>query len=202
LRNQLMTLLFAGHETTASALGWTWALLSEHPDAAARVENEATRVLATGPPSGAALMELRYTEQCLMESMRIYPPGWMLDRVALADDVLGGFRVPAGTLLLLSPYVTQRSAAYWPDPLRFDPDRFGGAGVAGLPRFTYFPFGGGPRRCIGMEFAITQAKLIIARISRRYRLRLVPGHVVGAEPSVTLRAKHGVRMTIEARDGA
>ncbi len=131
--------------------------------------------------------------------MRLYPPAWIITRKALADDEICGYRVPANALVVTSPYVTHRQAAVWREPETFDPDRFTEERVAGRPRFAFYPFGGGPRLCIGDQFAMTEARLIIASVAQRYRLRLVPGHPIVVEPGVTLRPKHGLMMKLEKR---
>ena len=202
LRDEMMTLLIAGHETVASALAWTWYLLATDPAAEAKLHAELAAVLGGRTPQVDDLPDLRYTQAVFEEALRLYPPAWIITRKALADDVIGGCRVPANALVVASPYVTQRQAAFWPDPEAFDPDRFSEARVAGRPRFAYYPFGGGPRLCIGDQFALTEAKLIIAMVAQRCRLTPVPGHPIAVEPGVTLRPKHGLLMRIEMRDVA
>jgi cytochrome P450 len=202
LRDEMMTLLIAGHETVASALAWTWYLLATDPAAEAKLHAELAAVLGGRTPQVDDLPDLRYTQAVFEEALRLYPPAWIITRKALADDVIGGCRVPANALVVASPYVTQRQAAFWPDPEAFDPDRFSEARVAGRPRFAYYPFGGGPRLCIGDQFALTEAKLIIAMVAQRCRLTPVPGHPIAVEPGVTLRPKHGLLMRIESRDVA
>jgi len=199
LRDEMMTLLIAGHETVASALAWVWYLLATDPAAEAKLHAELAAVLGGRAPEVDDLPDLRYTLAVFEEALRLYPPAWIITRKALADDVIGGYRVPANALVVTSPYVTHRQAAVWPEPEVFDPDRFAEARVAERPRFAFYPFGGGPRLCIGDQFALTEARLIIASVAQRYRLRLVPGHPIAVEPGVTLRPKHGLLMKLEKR---
>ena len=200
LRDEMMTVLIAGHETVASALAWTWYLLATDPAAEAKLHAELTAVLGGRTPQVDDLPHLRYTQAVFEEALRLYPPAWIITRKALADDVILGCRVPANALVVTSPYVTHRQAAVWTDPEAFDPDRFTGERDADRPRFAYYPFGGGPRLCIGDQFAMTEAKLVIATVAQRCRLRPVPDHPIAVEPGVTLRPKHGLLMQIEMRD--
>jgi cytochrome P450 len=199
LRDEMLTLLIAGHETVASALAWAWYLLATDPAAEAKLHAELAAVLAGRAPQVDDLPNLRYTQAVFEEALRLYPPAWIITRKALADDEIGGYRVPANALVVASPYVTHRQAALWHDPEAFDPDRFTEEHAASRPRFAYYPFGGGPRLCIGDQFALTEARLIIATVAQRYRLRLVAGHPIAVEPGVTLRPKHGLMMNLEAR---
>jgi cytochrome P450 len=197
LRDEVLTMLTAGHETTANALAWTFYLLSKHPDVARRVEAE---IDALGHLPGVAdLARLTYTDQVLSEVMRLYPPVWMLARRAVEDDVLGGFRVPAGTYVILAPYVTQRHPGHWENPEGFDPERFAPGRAHERAKLAYFPFAAGPRKCIGDHFARMEALLVIATLVQRYRLELMPGREVLAEPNLTLRPKGGLPMTLRAR---
>jgi cytochrome P450 len=202
LRDEMMTLLIAGHETVASALAWTWYLLATDPAAEAKLHAELAAVLGGRTPQVDDLSDLRYTQAVFEEALRLYPPAWIITRKALAGDEILGCRVPANALVVTSPYVTHRQAAAWTDPEAFDPDRFTGDRDAGRPRFAYYPFGGGPRLCIGDQFAMTEAKLIIATVAQRCRLTPVPGHPIAVEPGVTLRPKHGLLMRIEMRNVA
>ena len=199
LRDEILTIFLAGHETTANALTWTWYLLARHPEAEARLHDELDRVLGGRPPCFADLAELKWTRMVLEEAMRLYPPAHTISRTALGEDRIGGVRVPRGASITISIYVTHRSPNIWPEPERFDPERFAPAAVAGRHRFAYLPFGGGPRICIGSSFAMAEAQVIIAAIAQRYRLRLAPGHVVEPIGLVTLRAKSGVWVTLEPR---
>jgi cytochrome P450 len=199
LRDEILTIFLAGHETTANALAWTWYLLARHPEAEARLHDELDRVLGGRLPSLADLAELKWTRMVLEEAMRLYPPAHTISRTALGEDWIGGVRVPRGASITISIYVTHRSPNIWPEPERFDPERFTPAAVAARHRFAYLPFGGGPRICIGSSFAMAEAQVIVAMIAQRYRLRLAPGHVVEPVGLVTLRAKNGVWVTLEPR---
>ena len=201
LRDEAMTIFLAGHETTANALTWTWYLLSQHPEVETRLHEEVDAVLAGRPPTVEDLPRLRYTEMVLAEAMRLYPPAWVLGRRALKDYEVGGYRVPAGSIVIMSQYVMHRDERYFPDPLRFDPERWTPEAKEARPQFSYFPFGGGPRRCIGDGFAWMEGILVIATLAQSWRMRLVPGHPVELQPVVTLRPKHGMRMTLERRKG-
>jgi len=199
LRDEILTLLLAGHETTAMALSWTIYLLSLHPAARRAVEAEAREVLGDRRPGVDDLPRLRFARMVLEESMRLYPPAWIIGRRAVAEYPIGGFVAPARSLFLMSPYVLQRDARYYTNPERFDPDRWTPEFRAALPKFAYFPFGGGPRQCIGESFAWMELVLVMTTIAQRWRLRLVPGHPVVPQPLVTLRTKHGMRMTVQKR---
>jgi cytochrome P450 len=195
LRDEVMTLLLAGHETTSNALLWTWYLLSLNPVAEERWREELRAVLGGRAPTIDDVPALRYTEMLLAESMRLFPPAWGVGRRALRDVTLGGFMVRAGCIVALSPYVMHRDERFWPDPLRFDPERFTPEARAARPRFAYFPFGGGARSCIGEPFAWMEGVLLLAAIGQRWRLRLVPGHPVEPQALITLRPRFGMKMT-------
>jgi cytochrome P450 len=199
LRDEAMTIFLAGHETTANAMAWTWHLLSQNPEAEGRLHEELDRVLEGRAPGVADLPRLRYTEMVLSESMRLFPPAWILGRRAIVDHELGGYRIPAGSIVLLSQWITHRDARYFPDPLRFDPQRFTAEAQAARPRFSYFPFGGGPRVCIGEGFAWMEGVLVLATIARRWRFLPVDGIPVTPAAMITLRPKSGLPMRIEAR---
>jgi cytochrome P450 len=199
LRDEAMTIFLAGHETTANAMAWTWHLLSQNPEAEARLHEELDRVLEGRAPGVADLPRLRYAEMVLSESMRLFPPAWILGRRAIVDHDLGGYRIPAGSILLLSQWITHRDARYFPDPLRFDPQRFTPEAQASRPKFSYFPFGGGPRVCIGEGFAWMEGVLVLATIARRWRFVPVDGIPVTPAAMITLRPKSGLPMRIEAR---
>jgi cytochrome P450 len=199
LRDEILTIFMAGHETTANALTWAWYLLARHPEAEARLHDEIDRVLGGRTAGFADVAKLEWTRMVIEEAMRLYPPAHTIARTALAEDRIGGVRIPAGSLMSISPYVTHRNPNLWPQPERFDPERFAPAAVARRHRFAYLPFGGGPRVCIGNSFAITEAQVIMASIAQRYRLRLAPGHVVEPIGLVTLRAKNGVWVMLEPR---
>jgi cytochrome P450 len=200
VRDEAMTIFLAGHETTANALTWTWYLLSTAPAVEARLHEEVDRALQGRLPRVGDIASLPYVERVVTESMRLYPPAWLIGRRAIADDQLGAYVVPARTILVMSPFVTQRDGRFYKDPERFDPDRWTPEFRATLPKFAYFPFGGGPRQCIGESFAWMELILLVATIAQQWRLQLVPGHPVVPEPLVTLRTKHGMRMTVHRRD--
>ncbi|MDX1663615.1 MAG: cytochrome P450 [Candidatus Promineifilaceae bacterium] len=204
VRDEVMTIMLAGHETTALALSWTFYLLSQHPEVRRRLEAEVDERLDSRTPTFADIPELPYTTMVIEESMRIYPPAYFISRWCNDADVVGGYDVPAGSVISISPFMTHRHPDYWPDAERFDPERFTPEQQAQRPRFAYIPFGGGPRQCIGNRFAMTEAILILAMVSQRFRLELVSGHPVEPEPLITLRPKYGVLMQLERRvaDGA
>jgi cytochrome P450 len=199
LRDEAMTIFLAGHETTANALTWTWYLLSQHPEIEARFHAEVDSALGGRLPTVDDLAVLPYTRMVLAESMRLYPPAWILGRRALGPFEANGYDIPPRSIVLLCQYVTHRDARWFPDPARFDPERFTPERQADRPRFAYFPFGGGPRVCIGEQFAWMEGIILLATIAQRWRFRLVPGHPVALQPIITLRPKFGMRMTIEPR---
>ena len=199
LRDEAMTIFLAGHETTANALTWTWYLLSQHPDVETRLHAEVDSALGRRLPTADDLAVLPYTRMVLAESMRLYPPAWILGRRALAPFEADGYEIPGRSIVLMSQYVTHRDARWFPDPERFDPERFSTERQAERPKFAYFPFGGGPRVCIGEQFAWMEGVILLATIAQRWKLRLVPGHPVALQPIITLRPKHGMAMTIEKR---
>jgi cytochrome P450 len=201
VRDEAMTIFLAGHETTANALTWTWYLLSGAPEVEARLHDEIGRVLQGRLPAAVDLGALPFVEKVVAESMRLYPPAWIVGRRAIDEYPIGRYVAPAKSLFLFSPYVVQRDARFFAEPERFNPDRWTPEFKASLPPFAYFPFGGGPRRCIGESFAWMELVLVVATIAQRWTLRLVPGHPVETQPLVTLRTKHGMRMTLERRIG-
>jgi cytochrome P450 len=202
LRDEIVTIFLAGYETVANAMTWSWYLLSENPEAAAMMEREIDSVLGGRLPTAADLPNLQYTEMVFSEAMRLYPPAWAMGRQSTRIVELGPYRLPAGTHFLFSPYVMQRTGKYFPDPLRFDPTRFTPEQKAARPRFAYFPFGGGPRQCIGEGFAWTEGLLVLATLAQRWRFRMVPGQRVEVQPKITLRPKFPVMMTAEERTAA
>jgi cytochrome P450 len=199
LRDEVMTLFLAGHETTANTLAWTFWLLSLNVAAEAKLAEELERVLDGRAPTVDDLPSLPYAERVIKESMRLYPPAWVMGREATEECEVGGYQMPAGTTALMSQWVMHRDPRYHHDPNRFDPDRWTTEYEEGLPRFAYFPFGGGPRQCIGASFAITEARLILATVAQRYKMELAPGQRVEPYASVTLRPKEGIRMTLVER---
>ena len=195
VRDEVLTLMVAGHETTANALCWTFLLLAQHPHIEARLREEYQQVLNGRAPQMEDLPQLPLTRMVLEESMRLYPPAWAFARQAIAEDAIGGYTIPKGAYVLMFPSMTHRHPAFWERPDVFDPERFAPERVVGRHRFAYFPFGGGPRLCIGNQFALTEAQLILATILPRYQLRLLPGASVVPEPLVTLRPRGGLLMT-------
>jgi cytochrome P450 len=202
LRDEAMTLFLAGHETTANALTWTWYLLSQHPDVEARLHAEIDSALGERLPSADDLGALPYTRMVLAESMRLYPPAWIVGRRAIGPFEANGYTIPARSIVLMCQYTMHRDARWFPDPERFDPERFLPEHQAERPKFAYFPFGGGPRVCIGEQFAWMEGVIALATIAQRWQLRLAPGHPVALQPIITLRPKHGMRMTVEPRGRA
>ena len=199
LRDEVMTMLLAGHETTSLALSWTYYLLSRHPDVERRIAEEVDRVIGDARPAFAHVDRLTWTRRTLEESLRLYPPAWGFSRQALADDEIGGFRVRRGSIAFVIPFVLHRRPALWPDPQRFDPERFTPEREDARPRFAYIPFGGGPRGCIGNQFAMLEAQLIVAAIAQRYRLTLVPNQTIQPKALITLRPTPGIAATITRR---
>jgi cytochrome P450 len=197
LRNEILTLLLAGHETTANALTWTFYLLAHHPETMERLHDEVAAVLGGRAPAYEDLFRLPFAERVLRESMRLYPPIWALERRAVQDDELGGHLIPAGSTVVVSPWVTHRHPAFWDHPDRFDPDRFTEERSKGRPPLAYFPFGAGPRFCVGAHFGMAEALLVIALVASHWKLRLAPGHAVTPQPGITLRARDGVWVTLE-----
>ncbi len=194
LRNEVLTLFVAGHETTSNALAWTWYLLARHPEVERRLRAELDGVLGGRCPGFEDVQRLPYTRMVLDEAMRLYPPAWGTSRNAAVEDEIGGFRIRKGGLVLLSPWVTHRRPDLWEDPERFDPERFTAERSAGRPRFAHFPFGAGPHLCIGSAFALTEAVLVLAATAQRYRLELVRDAEVVPEALVTLRPRGGLPM--------
>jgi cytochrome P450 len=200
LRDEVVTLVLAGHETTALVLFYTFYLLSQSPDAEERLAAELRAVLPNRSPTAADVPNLKYTEWVVREAMRLYPPAWGIAREALADCEIGGYRVPKGTQIFMTQWLVHRDARWFDDPEVFRPERWDNDLIKRLPRCAYFPFGDGPRVCIGNHFAMMEAVLILATIARRYRLSVEPGQTLELLPSITLRPKHGLRMRVRARD--
>jgi len=202
LRDQVITIFLAGHETVANALSWTWYLLSQNPDCERRFHHEIDRELQGRLPTFDDVPRLRYVEMVLAESMRLYPSAWAMGRYARHDFQLGEFFLPAKTTVLMSQFITHRDPRFFPDPLRFDPERFTPEARSRRTKLTYFPFGAGVRQCIGESFAWMEGVLLLATLAQKWKLRLVPGHRVEPEPLITLRPKYGMRMQVESRDGS
>jgi cytochrome P450 len=199
LRDEAVTILHAGFETTAIALSWTWYLLSQHPRVEAELMAELHSVLGGRPPSVADLPQLRYTEMVFQEVMRLFPPSWGLTRLATQECAVGGYLIPKGASLAVSQWVMHRDPRYFDDPEAFYPERWADGLEKRLPRFAYFPFGGGPRLCIGKAFALMEGVLLLATIAQAFKLTLAPGQHVTPHPSLTLRPRDGVRMILYRR---
>jgi len=198
LLDEIMTLIVAGHETTASSLNWFWYLLTQAPEAEARIHAEVDAG-ADAPPAYDALAQFPYVRRALDETLRLYPPGWLLTRRSLSAGALAGYSLPAGTDVLISPYIVQRHPAFWDAPDTFDPDRFLPEAVAARNRFAYLPFGLGPRACIGEHLAIIEMHAHAIMLARRFSLRLVPGQTIEIEPQVNLRTRQSVHMHVRMR---
>lgn len=190
LRNETITFLLAGHETTANALSWAFYLLSQNPDVERQLREELAAVPDGGPPTVEHFPHLKFTTMVIQESMRLYPPIWAMERRAIADDVMGGFHIPAGSSVVISPYVLHRNEKFWPNAERFDPTRFS------TKPHAYIPFGSGPRFCIGAEFAMMEARLIVPMVAQACHLELVPGRPIVPLPGITLRPQNGLPMTV------
>ncbi len=199
VRNQVVTIFMAGHETTALALTWTWYLLSQHPVVEGRLHAELQAALGGRAPRHEDLAKLPYARMVVEESMRLYPPAHTLSRTAIGEDEVLGRRIPKGAQILIVPWLLHRNPRLWEGPERFDPERFAPERVASRHRFAYIPFGAGPRICIGAAFAMAEATLILATVAQRYRLRLKPGFPVEPQGLITLRPRHGMRMILERR---
>jgi cytochrome P450 len=199
VRDQVVTIFMAGHETTAQALSWTFYLLSQHPDVEGKLHDELATVLAGRTPRHVDLAELRYTRMVIEESMRLFPPAHIIGRQPIGDDEVSGQRIPAGSTVLILPWLLHRKPALWGKPDCFDPERFAPERAALRPRYAYIPFGAGPRICIGAAFAMAEAMVILATIAQRYRLRVKPGFPVEPQGLITLRPRYGLRMSLDRR---
>ncbi len=200
LRDECVTLFMAGHETTAVSMGWTLYLLSQHPEVLQKLHEEVDQVLdGTQPLTVDNLRALPYTGQIVQESMRLYPPAWIMSRLALQDDRIQGCTIPAGTSVLVSPYLLHRDPTLWPNPDRFDPDRFAPGRDKERHPFAYIPFGAGPRLCIGNQFALMEMQILLALFARRFTLKGPPAKPVGLQPLITLRPKQPIQLFVERR---
>ncbi|HYO52217.1 cytochrome P450 [Archangium sp.] len=199
LQDEVMTMMIAGHETTATALSWTWALLEQNPDAERKLHEELDSVLGVRLPTAEDVPRLVYTRRVLDETLRLYPPAYVLSRKVMEDDTVCGYQVRGGSAVDISPYVTQRLPEFWPDPERFDPDRFTPEKIAARPKYAYFPFLGGPRQCIGNNFALMEGTLILATLAQRFRPRRVDRAMPRPEPLITLRPAGDLPVMINAR---
>ncbi len=204
LRDELVTLFLAGHETTSISLTWTFHLLAQNPEAEAKLHAEVDAVLGTGVTSRAApsfedLERLPYARMVAEESMRLYPPAYVFSRRAASDDLLGPWRIPGGAHIIISPYALHRRPDYWSEPDAFKPERFAPGAPSDRPKHAYLPFGGGPRICIGNSFAMMEHAIVLAAAVRRWRLESIPGHEVRTEPRITLRPRGGLPMRVLRR---
>jgi len=199
LRDEVVTLFLAGHETTANALTWASYLLSTHVAIARRLQAEVDETLQGRTPTASDLPKLPYTRMVIDETLRLYPPAWITNRRAIGDDTVCGYRIPADATVSISPYVTHRDPRLWENPEGFDPDRFAPERSAGRPHYAYFPFGSGPRQCIGKGFALMESMLVVALLAQRYELHLVPGRKVETEALATLRPRYGMWMRAHPR---
>ncbi|RKI67450.1 cytochrome P450 [Corallococcus sp. AB049A] len=199
LGSEVMTMLLAGHETTATSLSWAWGLLSKHPEVEARLHAELDAVLGGRAPTAEDVPRLGYTKQVVEETMRLYPAGVIFSRTVKEDDVIGGFHIPKGSAVDVSPYVTQRHPDFWEEPEAFRPERFAPEAAAKRHRFAYFPFSGGPRQCIGNSFAMMETQLVLATVAQRYRLREAPGFTLEPDSHLTLRPRGALPMYLERR---
>jgi len=199
LIDEIMTLIVAGHETTASGLNWTWYLLSQHPQIEARLHAEIDAAPLLAAPSLQQMESLHYTQQVINEALRLYPPGWVLSRRSIQADVLGGYEVPPRTDVLLPLYLLHRHPRFWKDPERFWPERFAPEHEAERPRFAYMPFAAGPRHCIGENFALYEMLMHLYKVARHYRLRYVPDKPLELEAQINLRTRYPLHMRLEAR---
>jgi cytochrome P450 len=197
--DEVMTLVVAGHETTAAGLNWTWYLLSQHPDVDAKLHAEIAASEEVPAPSLSQVESLTYARQVLDETLRLYPPGWLLSRRTINPDVLSGHAIPAGTDVLLSPYLLHRHPRYWTDPDAFKPERFSAEHEADRPRFAYMPFAAGPRHCIGEAFALYEMLVHLYKVARRYRLTYVPDEPIALEAQINLRTRKPLYMRLERR---
>jgi cytochrome P450 len=200
VRDEVVTLLLAGHETTANGLAWLWYLLARNDDARARLYAEVEEVVGAGrTPTADDVERLVWTRACFEEAMRLYPPAWVLEREAVVDDELDSYRVPAGSTIIFPVYLIHRDPRWWPHPDVFDPTRFLGERAAQAHRGAYLPFGAGRRICVGAGFALIEATLIAAMVAQRFVLEVQPGAEVVPEATVTLRPRHGLPMTLRPR---
>ncbi len=197
LRDESVSLFLAGYETTSTTLTWIWYLLDKHPEVERKLRAEIDTVIGKRHPTSADVAKLQYTKMVIQEALRVYPSGWFLARVVQADDVIDGYSLKAGTTVLLCQYLTHHLPEFWDRPEVFDPERFAPEHSRQRHSYSYFPFGGGPHYCIGKHLALLQTQLTVAMMMQKYRLRCVPGHPVEALPGITLRPRHGLRMTLE-----
>jgi cytochrome P450 len=201
LRDEVITLFLAGQETTALTLTWAWYLLAQHPEDEAKLWQELAEVLGERMPEAADMPQLRFTEMVAKESMRLYPPAYVIGREAVNDCEIGGYHTPAHTQIFMPTWVIHRDPRFFDEPDKFKPQRWTPEFISNLPKYAYFPFGGGPRDCIGNTFAMMEIVLLLATIAQRFRLDLVSKHPVELQPAMSLRPRNGIRMKIERRSG-
>lgn len=199
IRDEVLTLALAGHETTSINLAFCFHLLARHPEAQAALHRELDTVLGGREPSVEDLAALRYTESVVKESLRLYPPAWSISREAVDEDEIAGWHVPAGAMVVMNPWTVHRDARLFEAPEAFRPERWLDGLEQRLPRFAWFPFGGGPRLCIGAGFALMESRLVLATLAQRFHFERVPGDEVELLASITLRPKHGVKVRLRAR---
>lgn len=197
LRDESMILFLAGHETSANALTWLWYLVTQHPEVEAKLLEEVNTVLGNKDATFEDLPKLKYTKQVIQEAMRLYPPAWIIDRAAIEDDEIEGIKIPKGSLVILPIFAVHRNEKYWKNALDFNPDRFEKAPP--LSDYTYFPFGGGPRLCIGNSFAYFEMQIVVAHFIRRFKIKFAPNQKVDIKPLITLRPKFDMNMIVEKR---
>ena len=197
LQDELMTLIFAGYETTEKALAWSWYLLSQNSDGERSLHHEVVHTLAGRTPSFMDLPNLEYTRRVAHEALRLFPPAWVQGRVALEEDEIGGYHIPAGSYIIMNQFGVHRHPDFWDNPDDFDPDRFSPGLSQARPRFAYNPFGGGPRQCIGNELALMETQIVVAMVAQHYSPRMLPDHPVELEPEVTLKPKYGLKVILE-----
>ena len=198
LRDETTTLLATGHESTANATVWVLYTISQYPEIEAKIREEIDRVCGNGTPTDEELRNLTYQRMVIEEVMRLYPPAWTASRTAIEDDVIDGYDIPAGSNVMVSPFVIQRNPRYWPDPERLDPMRFTPEQQANRPKFAYIPFAGGPRNCIGANFAMMELQIVITMLLQAFRLELAPQPPIEREAFISIRPKHGIKFTSHA----
>ncbi len=201
IRDHIVTLIFTGYETTATALCWTWYLLAQNPEVQRALSAELAGLLSGKPPSACDLDRLGLVRMIVEESLRLYPSAWLLLRSSVEEDEIRGCRIPKGSIMMISPYLTHRHPSFWRDPDQFCPERFSGGNPQHRHRFAYFPFGGGPRACIGSAMATMESQLILATVASHYRLELVPGDEVDPQALITLRPRHGLKVMAHPIEG-
>jgi len=199
VRDELLTLIAAGHETIGNGMAWAWYLVARHPEVEEGLQREADEIIGNGEITNDTVSHLCYARMVVAETLRLYPPVWVFPRRPMADYKIGEYTVPAGSYFQLSPYVTQRDPRYFADPEKFDPERWRGEENSRRASFTYFPFASGVHRCIGEGLSWTEGTVVLAAIARRWKLHVAPGQSIEKQALITLRPKHGIRMRLESR---